>query len=252
MRQANRRWRHEASAGGWGFTLIELLVVVAIIALLVAILLPSLSRARERARSAVCLSNLRGIGLAGRMYIGNDNNDFIMEQNTSLAGAFWMYMVQPYLGSNNIQGITPGGAVGKNVFFCPSAQQIVPGGLGGGIFGSATIAWNADPDTGWWSRAINTMTTSTPTPINNPTGLADLTGQPLKKGPYPGGSPGYKGSYGINSWMDYRYPKGNRLNTVGLPLNGGADTSAELPGHAEADSGSAAKRDAILHGCNLV
>src|SRR5690554_4373938 len=50
-----------------GFTLIEVLVVVAIIALLVAILLPSLARAREQARGAACLSNLQqqGVGFSG-------------------------------------------------------------------------------------------------------------------------------------------------------------------------------------------
>ncbi len=59
-----------------GFTLIEILVVVAIIALLVAILLPSLARAREQARVAVCLSNYRAIGIAAAAYLNAEKDRF--------------------------------------------------------------------------------------------------------------------------------------------------------------------------------
>lgn len=59
-----------------GFTLIELLVVIAIIALLISILLPSLSRARELSKRCVCSANLRGIGQACYIYAQDDPQVF--------------------------------------------------------------------------------------------------------------------------------------------------------------------------------
>jgi prepilin-type N-terminal cleavage/methylation domain-containing protein/prepilin-type processing-associated H-X9-DG protein len=92
------------------FTLIELLVVIAIIAILAALLLPALSRAKQKAWSTSCNSNLHQIGLGMRMF-ADDNKEFYPESGrciywgatdtNSTEKASWMEQIFPYVGNTN-------------------------------------------------------------------------------------------------------------------------------------------------------
>ena len=81
------------------FTLIELLVVVAIIAILAAILLPALARAKAQAWSTSCLSGLKQIGIAGRMY-ASDHEDAL--PRSAHTGQSWVGTLQPYTDGTNL------------------------------------------------------------------------------------------------------------------------------------------------------
>ncbi len=140
------RSKRGAFSGTWynlymkrGFTLIELLVVIAIIALLAAMLLPSLGRAKEKAKGTSCLNNLRQISLSMVMY-GGDHRDYIvllyMNGATppgawfpSTDGTWWVDSLRPYLQTTN-------------VIACPAVHS----GFGIAENHPTIGGWRTDPD----------------------------------------------------------------------------------------------------------
>jgi len=121
------------------FTLIELLVVVAIIMLLIGILLPSLSRAREQARRAVCASNVRNIAQAIHVYAGDADGQLPHPGNTD--GQVWSRVgyqrsSATSTGGSNTRGLwllVREGLATPEVFLCPSTR-LKPAEPGAGFY----------------------------------------------------------------------------------------------------------------------
>jgi prepilin-type processing-associated H-X9-DG protein len=108
-----------------GFSVVELLVVIGIIALLIAILLPAISRVRAMAHATVCLARLQQLDDSYRMYMSDNRNQSFpfQEDVTSLA---WFELLQPY--ATNIPAL----------LVCPQATE--PGNM----IGSAFMAWGPE------------------------------------------------------------------------------------------------------------
>jgi prepilin-type N-terminal cleavage/methylation domain-containing protein/prepilin-type processing-associated H-X9-DG protein len=170
-----------------GFTLIELLVVIAIIAILAAILFPVFAQARESARTSSCLSNMKQIGLALRMY-GQDYDETypnirLRDVDGNLNhGMIWKNVVQVYVKN-------------KGVWGCPSnpATTFEPGNPVTGNPGTG-IAYQGE---GWMFEPDHVM------PISYAMNSTVTTWLPA--------SPNWSADPGNNSWVDFKPMRDARL-----------------------------------------
>ncbi|MHB0999157.1 MAG: type II secretion system protein [Armatimonadota bacterium] len=121
-----------------GFTLIELLVVIAIIAILAAILFPVFAKAREAARSTSCLSNIKQLAVAVKMYTGENEGFPVAHYEAAVAagdiawrpyfGGAWGYTAAQdnYIKNDTIRGLIDPYVKSANIWKCPSDSGCSP------------------------------------------------------------------------------------------------------------------------------
>ncbi len=130
-----------------GFTLIELLVVIAIIALLLSILLPSLSKVKDKAKAVTCAAHLKQFGLAWYFYAkeNDDSNIWYAPSHLWAEGHFWFYRLAPYLGGSEdfakAQGDISTRLGVMKIMVCPSTRQWQDKYVDGAAYGAADMAW---------------------------------------------------------------------------------------------------------------
>jgi len=210
-----------------GFTLIELLVVIAIIAILAAILFPVFAQAREKARQATCISNLKQLGTAAMMYAQDYDEGFPMLESGGTARLTVANLLDPYIKTNkkNVNG--QGGNLWPedSIWRCPSGTTYNSGDLRSyftvaynflyltatdataGKFGDSVWQWTRG------GRALASVSQPAETVLfsdaghsDGPKGTADTWSTLI--------SPAARVAYGASAWLSVAEARHNEVATV--------------------------------------
>jgi prepilin-type processing-associated H-X9-DG protein/prepilin-type N-terminal cleavage/methylation domain-containing protein len=143
--------------GRRAFSLVELLIVVAIMAVLVALLLPAVQQARESAQSAQCRSNLRQLGMALHQYVANSNTGLMIttseppqDDGTTTTTMYWCGLTsKPDMPPDSAETLDPTKGPlypyfegNTKIERCPSVPEYVQGRFGQGGLGTSGYAYN--------------------------------------------------------------------------------------------------------------